>query len=172
MMSKSIKTKGFTLAELLIVVAIISVLVAISIPIFSGKLEGAIIATNRANLRSAAADVLSSQVFMPNGNAGSRQICEIKYDISQSKIVPEKDRNIYCDGVQPANSPKDPNKVYRWDNDGILQWVYFRIYFNDDGTIEYYYLPFYDETKQNTHDIEKIFNINYDDAIKHFNINQ
>lgn len=31
--------KGFTLAELLIVVAIIAVLVAISIPIFSSQLE-------------------------------------------------------------------------------------------------------------------------------------
>ena len=33
--------KGFTLAELLIVVAIIAVLVAISIPVFSGQLEKA-----------------------------------------------------------------------------------------------------------------------------------
>ena len=33
------KNKGFTLAELLIVVAIIGVLVAISIPIFSKQLE-------------------------------------------------------------------------------------------------------------------------------------
>lgn len=33
--------KGFTLAELLIVVAIIAVLVAISIPIFTGQMEKA-----------------------------------------------------------------------------------------------------------------------------------
>ena len=33
--------KGFTLAELLIVVAIIAVLVAVSIPIFNGQLEKA-----------------------------------------------------------------------------------------------------------------------------------
>ena len=39
-MTKNCKN-GFTLAELLIVVAIIAVLVAISIPIFTGQLEKA-----------------------------------------------------------------------------------------------------------------------------------
>lgn len=48
--------KGFTLAELLIVVAIIGVLVAISIPIFSKQLEKARDATSVANLRSAYAE--------------------------------------------------------------------------------------------------------------------
>ena len=45
--------KGFTLAELLIVVAIIAVLVAISIPVFTSQLEKAREATDAANLRSA-----------------------------------------------------------------------------------------------------------------------
>lgn len=45
--------KGFTLAELLIVVAIIGVLVAISIPIFTGQLKKARLATNQANARAA-----------------------------------------------------------------------------------------------------------------------
>lgn len=49
--------KGFTLAELLIVVAIIGVLVAISIPIFTSQLEKAREATDMANLRSAYAEV-------------------------------------------------------------------------------------------------------------------
>ena len=44
--------KGFTLAELLIVVAIIAVLVAISIPIFSNQLEKAREATDEANIRA------------------------------------------------------------------------------------------------------------------------
>ena len=48
--------KGFTLAELLIVVAIIGVLVAISIPIFSKQLEKARDAVTVANLRSAYAE--------------------------------------------------------------------------------------------------------------------
>jgi prepilin-type N-terminal cleavage/methylation domain-containing protein len=45
--------KGFTLAELLIVVAIIGVLVAISIPIFSSQLEKSREATDLANVRGA-----------------------------------------------------------------------------------------------------------------------
>ncbi|MGN8700071.1 type IV pilin protein [Bacillota bacterium HCP3S3_F1_1] len=45
--------KGFTLAELLIVVAIIGVLVAISIPIFTSQLEKSREAVDLANLRSA-----------------------------------------------------------------------------------------------------------------------
>lgn len=52
--------KGFTLAELLIVVAIIGVLVAISIPIFTRQLERAKEATDLANVRAAYAEVVST----------------------------------------------------------------------------------------------------------------
>lgn len=55
-MNNSRKKKGFTLAELLIVVAIIAVLVAISIPIFTSQLEKAREATDLANIRSAYAE--------------------------------------------------------------------------------------------------------------------
>lgn len=52
--------KGFTLAELLIVVAIIGVLVAISIPIFTSQLEKAREATDEANLRALYAEAASA----------------------------------------------------------------------------------------------------------------
>ena len=50
--------KGFTLAELLIVVAIIALLVAISIPIFTSQLEKSREATDAANIRSQYAQVM------------------------------------------------------------------------------------------------------------------
>ena len=48
--------KGFTLAELLIVVAIIGVLVAISIPIFTSQLEKSRDAVTASNVRAAYAE--------------------------------------------------------------------------------------------------------------------
>ena len=44
--------KGFTLMEMLIVVAIIAVLVAIAIPTFSGSLHKAKVAADEANVRA------------------------------------------------------------------------------------------------------------------------
>lgn len=52
--------KGFTLAELLIVVAIIGVLVGISIPIFTSQMKKSRLATNQANARAAYAAVSAS----------------------------------------------------------------------------------------------------------------
>ena len=55
---KKNNNKGFTLAELLIVVAIIAVLVAIAIPVFTSQLEKSREATDVANVRSAYAEVV------------------------------------------------------------------------------------------------------------------
>ena len=54
--NRSKDKKGFTLAELLIVVAIIAVLVAIAIPVFTGQLEKAREAADLANIRAAYAE--------------------------------------------------------------------------------------------------------------------
>lgn len=55
-------TRGFTLTELLVVVAIVGVLVAISIPIFSKQVEKARDAASVANLRSAYSQAMAYAV--------------------------------------------------------------------------------------------------------------
>ena len=62
--------KGFTLAELLIVVAIIGVLVAVSIPIFSDQLLKAKIATDNANMRAAKAAAVAAYLDGDKANSG------------------------------------------------------------------------------------------------------
>lgn len=51
--------KGFTLMEMLIVVAIIAVLIAIAIPVFTSQLERSREATDLANVRSAYAELMA-----------------------------------------------------------------------------------------------------------------
>ena len=64
-MEKKRNNKGFTLAELLIVVAIIAVLVAIAIPIFTNQLEKSREATDLSNIRAAYAEAVST--YLSNG---------------------------------------------------------------------------------------------------------
>ena len=61
--------KGFTLAELLIVVAIIAILVAIAIPVFGAQLDKAKIATEQANARSTYAQAVAA--FLNDGSTVS-----------------------------------------------------------------------------------------------------
>ena len=59
---KKMNKKGFTLAELLIVVAIIAVLVAVAIPVFNAQLEKSRDAVTVSNIRSAYA--MSQTAFL------------------------------------------------------------------------------------------------------------
>ena len=78
--------EGFTLAELLIVVAIIAVLVAIAIPVFSSQLEKSRESADAANLRAAYAEVVSAAL---TGDTGTE-------DQISKKMVTD-------DGVEVAN---------------------------------------------------------------------
>lgn len=60
--AKANSKKGFTLAELLVVVGIIAVLVAIAIPTFSAATKKATDAVHKANCRSAYAEAMVAYI--------------------------------------------------------------------------------------------------------------
>mgnify|MGYP001102630750 CR=1 FL=1 len=68
---------GFTLAELLIVVAIIGVLVAISMPVFAGHLEKSRETVDLANVRSAYSEVMAAVMTEDTENY-SRAVKKLK----------------------------------------------------------------------------------------------
>ena len=78
--------KGFTLAELLVVVAIIGVLVAISIPIFTSQLRKARVAVNQANARAGEAAAYAAYLEDPSYDL-------IAYDIRSGKVAKSKSTN-------------------------------------------------------------------------------
>ncbi len=63
--------KGFTLAELLIVVAIIAVLVAIAIPVFTTQLDKSKLATATANARGVYAEYVANCLSDPEPKTAS-----------------------------------------------------------------------------------------------------
>jgi prepilin-type N-terminal cleavage/methylation domain-containing protein len=78
--------KGFTLAELLIVVAIIAVLVAIAIPIFTSQLEKAREATDLANIRSAYAEA-SAAALSDEGKEVDNGDTKVTYTAATEKTA-------------------------------------------------------------------------------------
>lgn len=85
--NKANNKKGFTLAELLIVVAIIGILVAVSMPIFSSQLDKAKKSTDDANLRAAKAVAVNEALSM---DTISTEVTKY-YDADNGKLVDRKD---------------------------------------------------------------------------------
>lgn len=105
---------GFTLAELLIVVAIIGVLVAISIPIFSSQLEKSREATDLANVRSAYAKIMAEAI--------DTEIPEpIKVYLAQKKLGWQTSSTLTVGGI--SNNDKD-NWIGEPDEDGFCMVSY------------------------------------------------
>lgn len=112
--------KGFTLAELLIVVAIIGVLVAISIPIFTSQLEKSREAVDAANLRAAYAEVMSSALTDDLTDTKAVANVGIKVDQKQTKAgwqsTIDWPDNMDVSGKAPADGASDDYWTVKWDN--------------------------------------------------------
>ena len=96
--------KGFTLAELLIVVAIIAVLVAIAIPVFTSQLEKAREATDKANLRSAYAEQMTAILTWDGTEAGKAEDITVHPKQTQAKWQSDgnADSTDIADGIEGA----------------------------------------------------------------------
>ena len=78
MLKKLTNKKGFTLMEMLIVVAIIAVLVAIAIPTFNDQLEKSRQATDVANIRAAYAEASVKYLSGDGATAGKAETPTLK----------------------------------------------------------------------------------------------
>lgn len=65
-MKKNMNRKGFTLIEMMIVIAIIAVLVAVIVPTVTGSTDKAAAATNAANLRGVEGEIVSMMLLEPD----------------------------------------------------------------------------------------------------------
>lgn len=83
------RKKGFTLAELLIVVAIIGVLVAVSVPVFTAQRRKAVDAVNKANIRAAKAMALTAFYDDKTKYVDSSNYTKMAYfKYTDSRLVP------------------------------------------------------------------------------------
>ena len=98
------KQGGFTLIEMLIVVAIIAILIAISIPLVNGALEKARDATDQANER--AAKGLALLYFM---------------GATEDKLT--EGSKTYTPGTAMTGTPDDANAIYYNAKDGTLTFT-------------------------------------------------
>ena len=115
-MQKKNNKKGFTLAELLIVVAIIAVLVAIAIPVFSAQLEKSREATDLANIRSAYAEIVVEAIEGEYTTAPSKTVA-LKQQTSGWATASATDdlANICGDSSYVTGTPnKDGSAVITW----------------------------------------------------------
>lgn len=79
--------EGFTLAELLIVVAIIAVLVAVAIPVFGSQLEKSREAADLANVRAAYAEVLTEANMGIYNEPVTVKLKQKQYDWQSADVI-------------------------------------------------------------------------------------
>lgn len=125
--------KGFTLMEMLIVVAIIAILVAISIPVMTSQLEKARENTDIANLRAAkACGVTAYLTEDPELKPNFGQTGTMFYDAVNGKIVTKSTGLTYGKGTGTDGGCEGYGTYKGTDN---VEGSYITVDIGTDGTV-------------------------------------
>ena len=130
-MNKIKNSKGFTLMEMLIVVAIIAVLVAIAIPTFTTSLNKARVATDEANIRSGYAAVMA-QILTEQDKVESGTDVDVTFYLNKdgtvtkgSATVTASDDPYICFGKAAANTEVAGQKITSgWAKGAKVSYTY------------------------------------------------
>ena len=130
MLSKIKKNeKGFTLMEMLIVVAIIAVLVAIAIPTFTSSLNKAKVATDQANIRAGYASAMLKVLESDLDGATAPIAAGTKFWLNADGSVTQGDDTAPTSGAytckidSPANAAVAGQTV-TWKKGGNVFYIY------------------------------------------------
>ncbi len=117
---KRLNKKGFTMAELLIVVAIIAVLVAIAIPVFTSQLEKAKEATDLANIRAAYAEASVAALDSSDGTGSATTDAKM---VSTGDIEKVTDKTVAGQVVASVTNGKKAKVTINADGTYTLSFV-------------------------------------------------
>lgn len=133
-MNKIKSSKGFTLMEMLIVVAIIAVLVAIAIPTFTSSLNKARVATDEANIRSGyasvMAEVLTNQISDENNTTNAANAADATYTLLVDGSVRKNDDTSNTVTAYATKGKLDWDvtiagyKFNSWEKEKVVTYVY------------------------------------------------
>jgi len=128
--AKSMNKKGFSLIEMLMVIAIVTILSAIAIPFFGGFLA------NR-DLKSAARDIAVDIFEMKQRAIGSSNVSRIDFDVANNNYtISQCDANNANCVVQSTKSPTAFRNDISITNAAFTGAVATRITFQPRGTVD------------------------------------
>ena len=127
LMNKKLNKKGFTLMEMLIVVAIIAILIAIAIPTFTGALDKTKASADAANIRAGYATLQANAMLDPTTYADGSYILQKDGTVSKTSAndytcQASSDKlgtTVNIGGVAAVAWTKDTTVTYTLD-DGVV----------------------------------------------------